>query len=130
TAFDADTGATLWVASYINPGMGITTVSSINIGGCKNVTPVGITGTPVIDATAGTMYFVSKIKIGKNASATFHQMLHAVDITSGQDRAGSPVDINATVSTPVGPISFVAQWELQRPALLLNDGVVYIGFGS
>ncbi|HXY03011.1 MAG TPA: hypothetical protein VEI49_05495, partial [Terriglobales bacterium] len=47
-AIDADNGAVLWQQSFINPGAGITTVSSSSDLGCTDLVPeVGITSTPV-----------------------------------------------------------------------------------
>jgi hypothetical protein len=76
------------------------------------------------------MYFVTDEKQTQGGT-TYHQFLHAVDIATGLNRNGSPVDIKA--STPVpggGMVTFDARWQLQRPGLLLENGVIYIGFGS
>ena len=128
-AFDADNGTQLW---HINLG---TPVPSTDISSTyKDLTPViGITGTPVIDPVSSTLYLVAKTKDTSNN--TYHQTLHALDITSGAERPGSPVEITASVpgtgsGSSGGTIAFQALYQLNRPGLLLLNGVVYIAFGS
>jgi hypothetical protein len=109
-ALDADTaGITYWqtnLGTPFNPG----TLS------CGDLTPVvGITGTPVIDLNSGTLYVDTKLSVPA-------QVLHALDITTGNEKFGGPVTISAT--------GFSASLEHQRPGLLLLNGVVYVCFGS
>ena len=52
--------------------------------------------------------------------------LHALSVTTGQEKFGGPVALQATS----GSVAFVPIQHLQRPGLLLVNGVVYIGFGS
>ena len=64
-------------------------------------------------------------------SAGFHQYLHALDITTGRERAGSPVEIKATVpgrgaGSVNGKLSFNPRIHNQRAALALHDGIVTI----
>ncbi len=92
---------------------------------------IGIVGTPVIDSVSRTMYFVARGTDGTNYS----QYLHAVDITNGAERAGSPQKIAATYAgtgagSVNGVISFDSQRQNQRPGLLLLNGIVYIAFAS
>jgi hypothetical protein len=93
---------------------------------------MGIVGTPAIDPVAGTMYFVVRTK---EFGSTYAQYLHAVDMTTGAERLGSPVLITAsapgTGSGSVGGIvSFDPQKNNQRGALVLVNGVVYITWSS
>src|SRR5882724_6957438 len=91
-AFDADnkTGTNaspLWQVTFINPGAGINVVTSGDVS-CSDLVPeIGITGTPAIDLTTKTMYLVTKTK----ENGKFAQRLHALDITSGAEKSGSPV---------------------------------------
>ncbi|HMD05383.1 MAG TPA: hypothetical protein VKG68_08895, partial [Candidatus Binatus sp.] len=65
-AFDADVaGPPLWQTSFIDSANGITAVPSLDLGtGCKDLTPIiGITATPVIDPSTGTLFVVSKVKL-------------------------------------------------------------------
>jgi outer membrane protein assembly factor BamB len=128
-AFDADSATQLW---HVNLG---TPVPSSDISSkYKDLTPViGITGTPVIDVGSSTLYVVAKTKDTSNN--TYHQNLHALDITTGAEKLGSPVEITASVSgsgsgSSGGTIAFQPLYQLNRPGLLLLNGVIYIAFGS
>src|SRR5215469_3310216 len=130
-AFDADTpGPPLWQTSFINPGAGITTVSSADVS-CVNIVPeIGITSTPVIDPNSGTLYVEANTK---ENGAFFHR-LHALDVTTGAEKI-PPVVIQGAVAgngdaSVNGFITFDPLRHLQRPALLLSQNALYIAFGS
>lgn len=121
----------LWHVNFTKSGQGITAVPCGDNGGCAISTVIGITGTPVIDATSKTMYMVSFTK----ENGAYVQRLHALDITSGAEKFGGPVVIQATVpgtgdGSKNGMISFQALRQNQRPGLLLLNGVVYITWAS
>jgi hypothetical protein len=138
-AFDADSVpcAMLWTASLIDAAHGAsageTSVPGNLVGqGDGDIQPeVGVTGTPVIDPVAGILYVVSTSV--NSAQTTFYQRLHAIDLTTGNEKTGSPIVIAATVSgTGYGGSSpsFSAQQENQRPGLALANGNVYIAWAS
>ena len=130
-AIDAATGHVLWKQHYADASQGYSPLSNTDVN-CSFIAPsIGITGTPVVDRTTDTMYFVTDEKRVAGQSTTFHQFLHAVDVTTGLDRSGSPIDIQAS-AREIGPrlVTFDPHWQMQRPGLLLRNGVVYIGFGS
>jgi hypothetical protein len=136
-AFDADglTNNPLWQVSFINPAAGVTTVPAADTGTTDISPEIGITGTPVIDPASSTLYVVSKTKETVGNSTTYVQRLHALDLTTGAEKLGGPVVIQASVSgngdgSQGGQISFVPLIQNQRPALLLSNGVVYVGFAS
>jgi hypothetical protein len=94
---------------------------------------IGIVGTPVIDTVSNTMYLVARSI--NPATVNFSQYLHALDITTGLERPNSPILIQAQVNGTGdgkinGVVHFDPQKNNQRPALLLLNGVVYIGFSS
>ena len=135
-AFDADNPAAysnpLWHVSFTSPP-GVTTVPCRDITSSCHVYPVvGITGTPVIDASTKTLYVVVRTKETSGSNTTYPQRLHALDITSGSEKYGGPVTITASV----GNTSFDSLHAGQRPGLLLIPGksgahsVVYIGWAG
>jgi hypothetical protein len=140
-AFDADTNQpALWQRSLIPPGEQIVTEADVSTNqpatSCNNIVPViGITSTPVIDCGTYTMYVVAKTKKTVGSNTTFHYRLYALDITTGYDRIG-PVEISGSVpgtgepNDGHGHVFFDPHWHLNRPGLLLLNGVVYVGFGS
>lgn len=127
-AIDADTGVQLWQTSFINPAAGITTVP-MAIQGCSNITKlneIGIVDTPVIDPTTETLYVTAKTQEVVGSTTNYVHRLHALDVTTGLEKFGGPV----VISGSVGNLSLLSKNELQRPALLLSNGTLYIGFGS
>jgi iron transport multicopper oxidase len=97
--------------------------------GCADLTPsIGVTGTPVVDATTGTEYVVAKTALAAKPSEAAYAM-HAIDVVTGAERAGFPVPIAGRASNAPN-VSFNATHELQRPGLLLLNGVVYAAFGG
>jgi hypothetical protein len=146
-AFDAESGALIWHDTFINPQAGITTVPTGDVG--SNIFPeIGITGTPVIDASAGTLFVVATTKEARPDGIHYVQRLHALDVATGVDKLSPPVigdtKFDGTnyiyVSGPSVPgfgdgsvggrVFFNALRESQRPGLLLLNGTVYIGWAS
>jgi hypothetical protein len=139
-AFDADgkTTSPLWQQSFINPAAGVTTVNSNTDfpqanGPYDDIYPeIGITSTPVIDASTGTMYVVAKTK----ENGKYIQRLHALDIATGAEKFNGPVAIQASmpgqgvVNDGKGNIVFDPYIGNQRSALLLLNGTVYLAFAS
>jgi fibronectin type 3 domain-containing protein len=136
-AFDAEgkQSTPLWHVSFINPSAGVTTVPPNDTGECCDIAPeIGITGTPVIDRATNTMYVVVKTKETGGGTNYFHR-LHALDITTGAEKFGGPVVIQASVpgngDGSVGnKVAFQSLHENQRAALLLLNGTVYVAFGG
>ena len=138
-AFDADsnhgTNATpLWKVSFIDPLAGITTIPSTVLG-FTDPPEIGIMGTPVIDASSGTIYVVAKIRDASSVPLRYLARLYALDVASGDAKFGSPVDIQGSapgngIGSSGGILSFNPLYEANRCGLLLLNGVVYITFAS
>ena len=142
-AFDADAPScvTYWHMSFVN-GTSITPVpasvpyQSTNPDSQDIQNEIGITGTPVISASANTLYVVAKTQeTDSNNNVTYHDRLHALSLATGSEQTNSPVDINATFPTNGGgTLSFISVIENQRPALLLSSyaqgTAVYIAWSS
>jgi hypothetical protein len=92
----------------------------------------GITSTPVIDTTSNTLYVVSTQTVTATSASTFR--LNALDITTGLQKFGGPVTIQASVpgtnSDSINGVDTLKTSCVQRAALLLANATVYIGFGG
>ena len=126
-AFDADSygsGTPLWQVSLLNSGE-----TPITAGPVKPFQ--GVTSTPVIDPATNTIYVVSA-QTSSGTGSNFR--LNALDITTGAQKFGGPVAIHASVpgtnSTAVNGVVSLPGSCIQRAALLLANGNVYMGFGS
>jgi hypothetical protein len=143
-AFDA-TGKTttpLWQDSFIDLANGIEPVPCGTDGGGSDISCgvypfYGITGTPVIDSSTNTMYLVARTyNLNTNVG---YQTLHALDITSGAEKFGGPVQVSGSVpgngvGSQNGMIYFNTLADIQRAGLLLlNENgtkTVYIGWAG
>ena len=115
-AFDADTGAKLWHTPLPNSA-------------------TYTTATPVIDPATNIIYILTKT----DNDATGSTFLHALDITTGAEKTGSPVQVKASApGTGDGSVNGVVSFDgtastgtfkaNDRPGLLLLNGVVYTAF--
>jgi hypothetical protein len=147
-AFDASSCALLRSVSMVPMLKGCTPgvtceqpvdCKSIGAGGCQTVAPVlGILSTPVIQAvsgangTTGTIYVMAETQVGAGTTiSAWKHRLHALDIATLAELPGSPTRIKGTY----GSITFSSKIQIQRPGLLLLNGVgpngdnmVYAGF--
>src|SRR5580704_7127522 len=114
-AFDADDPTAtmpLWHTS-----LGTAFPLSMSTFGCTDLVPeVGVSATPVIDPASGTIYIATQ-QDGTN------QKLHALDVTTGAEKMGSPVQITA-------PTNWDPSNLFSRVGLLLSNGTVYAAFAS
>ena len=137
-AFDADgrSSSPLWHVNFTNPAAGVTTVPAADTGETGDIpNEIGITGTPVIDPSTGTIYVVAKTKEVSGSTTSYVQRLHALDLTTGAEKFGGPVVIQASVpgtgnGSSGGTLTFNSLRENQRTGVLLSNGVVYFGFSS
>ncbi|GAA3076812.1 hypothetical protein GCM10020000_72870 [Streptomyces olivoverticillatus] len=121
-AFDADdpaAAAPLWHVSLgpsaplPDPEIGPTGYRDIAV-------EVGVISTPVIDVERHVLYVLAFTKDQQG----HHHTLHALDLSTGQETAGGPVRLAATVpgtgdGSVGGSIAFTSKRQLQRAALTL-----------
>ena len=127
-AFDADTFAQLWSKSVANGEAYTGTVDS-----CGQVSPnIGVTSTPVIDLSAGPHGTIFLVAMTKDSSGNYHQRLHALDLTTGNEQSGSPVAITGTTKAPgTGTtLTFDPKQYKERAGLLLVNGTIYLSWAS
>jgi hypothetical protein len=120
TAVDA-AGATIWDMAYDPP----VTVSADNTWppGCGNVKPLGISGTPYIDAASATIYF-GEATLTADTPPQVKHVVYAVGLADGKVKTGWPIDVAAAVP------GFAPTHENQRGALALVQGTLYVPYGG
>jgi outer membrane protein assembly factor BamB len=129
--FDADTGKSLWQVSMLASGE---TTSDDH--GCSQITPeIGVTATPVIDPKAGPHGTIYVVAMSRDGTGTYHQRLHALDVTTGAEEFGGPQNIQASFpgtgdNSSGGNVVFAPGQYAERAGLLLLNGVVYTGWTS
>ena len=131
-AFDGDGKRTspFWKRSFINPAAGISTIAKPSN---ALISPeISISSTPVIDSSTSTLY----VAVSTRENGNIIHRLHALSLTSGAEKFGGPIVIAGSVPGTYPPLAingrvpFAASRHLQRPALLLVSGNVYIAYGS
>lgn len=127
-AFDANniTGANaspLWTAN-LGPA------APAGTGGGGDNYAQGAVSTPVIYVGANAMYVLTK----NFSSGTAYNLLHALDLSTGQEKFNGPVHVTASVSGTVGGVNGVVQFtpaqQYQRCGLLMMNYTLYIAFGG
>jgi hypothetical protein len=116
-AFDTRSGAELWRRSIGRP-------VPLATQPCGNIDPLGITGTPAIDAARGTLYLAAMIGDASGA----HHRVFALSLTNGAPLPGWPVDIADAVAAQ--GMHFNTRFQNQRGALAIFDGRVYVPYGG
>jgi hypothetical protein len=130
-AFDADNGTQLWKVSALKSGE--TTGDDHN---CNQITPeIGITSTPVIDRRQGTNGTIFVVAMSKDGSGGYHHRIHALDITTGAEIAGSPTEISGSypgtgANSSGGKVIFAPGPYAERVGLLLLNQTIYLGWTS
>ena len=138
-AFNADSnsgvgGGLLWHVNMGTPAAVPNSFFGNRYGPDHDTNPyVGIVSTPVIDLATGTMYldaFTNDVP-GQNS---YSHHIHALDITTGADKV-TPMLVAASVhGNGVGgdgtTVTFSAEQQIQRSAITLLNGVVYVSYAA
>lgn len=130
-AYDADTGALLWRVTMLKSAE-----TPSDDRGCDQVVPeIGVTATPVIDRLSGPHGTIYLVAMSKDSSGNYHQRLHALDITTGAEEFGGPVDIQATypgmgADGDGTTLTFDPKQHKARASLLLLNNIVYVAWSS
>jgi hypothetical protein len=114
---NANTGATVW-QTQLAPSV---TSSELP---CGDINPEGVTGTPVIDPTTGTLYFDALTETANGP----RQMIYGLSASTGQVAAGWPVDVQASLAT-LG-VTFPSITQGERSAILLFNGSIYVDYAA
>lgn len=117
-ALDAKTGAPIWTRQLGAP----VSVSRLP---CGDVDPLGITGTPVIDVRARTIY-VAAMTTPDGGKSKEH-LIFALSLDDGSTRPGWPFNPSGI---KYAGASFNPTAQNQRGALLLNSGILYVPYGG
>ncbi|MEP7042477.1 MAG: PQQ-binding-like beta-propeller repeat protein [Dokdonella sp.] len=145
-AFDADQNVDAPLLSFDLttevPGSRANTILEI-LGYNDNIIGnVGIESTPQIDLATNTMYLVARtlesggcipVNPGPNPTPnpTFCQRLHALDITTLEERPGSPVILGGAMPLGDGTsLTFDPKISHQRSSLALANGHVFIAWAG
>jgi hypothetical protein len=120
---DPRSGAPLWSDSL---GAPLVQATDGHISSCTDIVPtIGVTSTPVVDPATNTEYLISQTVV--NGVPQFY--MHALSVTTGAEQPGFPVLIGGTADNDPTHV-FTAGDQVQRPGLLLLNGVVYAAFGA
>jgi hypothetical protein len=119
SAFDARSGATVWTRHLGEP----VPLSKLP---CGNIDPLGITGTPVADALARTLFLDAMTT--PDGGATRRHLVFALSLDDGSVRAGWPLAVSELARRR--GVAFEDSVQNQRGALALAGGMVYVPFGG
>ena len=105
-ALDASTGRLLW-RTHVGTPVPLADLP------CGDIDPLGITGTPVYDASNGLVYAVAE-------TSGYHHLLFGISVTDGA------IKVERDIPAPDGQ----PRYDQQRPGLAIEDGRVYVAFGG
>ena len=90
-ALSAHDGHIVWHRNVGTPLRGVAAAA-----GCGDIDPLGITSTPVIDPTSGTLYVVAEIASGSGQGAVVHHQMLGLNPSTGA------VAVSTNVDPPIG----------------------------
>jgi hypothetical protein len=119
-----------WMTTVVPLGAQPIATPNLQITSSDIVPFVGITGTPAIDPINSVLYVVAEIQVAGTCAVgvPYCHFLYAINLATGEPVI--PPEGLATPSLGAEEPAFEPTFQNQRPALLLDNGTVYIGFGS
>jgi fibronectin type 3 domain-containing protein len=144
-AVDANTGTVLWNDALLTAEHGgtVTAVPNSAVNSSDINPKIGITATPVIDPATGTIFVENKTQEVASDGTHFEHHLYAINIGSGAvnnnvliaDSIGDTVVSGPAVQgsgagSSGGVLKFDALRQMDRPALALVNGNVYLAYAS
>jgi outer membrane protein assembly factor BamB len=127
-AIAARSGKVLW-REHVGTAVSTSVVDSAPTlnSGCGDINPLGITGTPVIDAATNEIFLAEETELaGQSTWSGIRHWLVAISLSSHQvlwHRDIDPPDPNTSGS-------YYIPAEQQRPAMTLANGRLYVDFGG
>ena len=99
---------------------------------CGNISPNGITATPVIDRARNAIYVEA---MSQDSAGNIIHRLHALDLTNGNELFGGPTTITATYpgtggNSSGGIVTFLPSVHHDRAALLESGGMIYMAWSG
>ena len=99
---------------------------------CGNISPNGVTATPVIDRNRNAIYVEA---MSQNSSGNIIHRLHALDLTNGNELFGGPTTITATYpgtggNSSGGVVTFLPSVHHERAALLESGNTIYTAWSG
>jgi hypothetical protein len=117
----------LWKASVLPSGESPATSLP-----CGNISPNGVTATPVIDRSRNAIYVEA---MSQNSAGNIIHRLHALDLTNGNELFGGPTTITGTYpgtggNSSGGTVTFAPQYHHERAALLESGNTIYMAWSG
>src|SRR6266571_2356120 len=119
----------LWKTSVLPQGESPADSASLP---CGNISPNGITATPVIDRTRNAIYVEA---MSKDSTGNIFHRLHALALTNGKELFGGPTTITATYpgtggNSSGGVVTFDPRVQHDRAALLESGNAIYTAWSG
>ena len=114
-ALDALTGTVIWqrnVGTPVSSGLP-----------CGNISPLGVTGTPVVDLASRSLFFDAMID-----GVTKKHFIYSLNVDTGATNPGWPVDVN--LHAIFNGTTFTSLVQNERAALGLVNGVIYVPYSG
>ena len=118
-ALDAADGSVIWQRN-VGPPVPLSSLP------CGDISPLGITGTPVVDLPSRTLLF-DAMTTPDNGTTKKH-LIYSMNVDTGTTNSGWPVDVNATATS--GSTVFTSVTQNERGALAVVGGNVYVPYGG